>query len=97
MQMRLKQLHSLHKQLKSDYAQVPPADTSDATIHVKYQMLQKVQPIDTGVEIDSLRAINEGLLSWPEGFNVYIERKFLSAVKMLLKRTVKLNGHLLNR
>lgn len=87
------------EQLKSDYAQVPPADTSDATIHVKVPdvVAKGIQSIDTGVELDSLRAINEGLLSWPEGFNVYPKvKKILSAVKTLLKRTVKLNGHLLN-
>ncbi len=70
------------EQLKSDYAQVPPADTSDATIHVKVPdvVAKGIQSIDTGVELDSLRAINEGLLSWPEGFNVYPK------VKKILER-----------
>ncbi|MDR4395573.1 hypothetical protein, partial [Bacillus paranthracis] len=53
------------EQLKSDCAQVPPADTSDATIHVKVpdDVAEGIQSMDTGVELDSLRALNEGLLS----------------------------------
>ncbi len=39
-----------------------------------------IQPIDTGVEIDSLRAYIEGVLSWDEGFNVY------QKVKKILER-----------
>ncbi|MGQ0416991.1 thiamine pyrophosphate-dependent enzyme, partial [Bacillus sp. HC-TM] len=81
------------EQLKSDYAQVPPADTSDATIHVKVPdvVAKGIQSIDTGVEIDSLRAINEGLLSWPEGFNVYPKvKKILERRKDALEENGKI-------
>ena len=67
---------------------MPPADTSAATIHVKVPevVAKGIQPIDTGVSIESLRAINEGLLSWPEGFNVYPKVK-----KILERRKDALN------
>ncbi|PER19273.1 2-oxoglutarate dehydrogenase E1 component [Bacillus cereus] len=83
----------IQEQLKSDYAQVPPADTSDATIHVKVPdvVAKGIQSIDTGVEIDSLRAINEGLLSWPEGFNVYPKvKKILERRKDALEENGKI-------
>ncbi|ABS21292.1 MULTISPECIES: 2-oxoglutarate dehydrogenase E1 component [Bacillus cereus group] len=70
------------EQLKAEYAQVPPADTSEAAIHVKVPdvVARGIQPIDTGLPLETLRAINEGLLSWPEGFNVYPK------VKKILER-----------
>ncbi len=50
-----------------------------------------IQPIDTGVELDSLRAINEGLLSWPEGFNVYPKvKKILERRKDALEENGKI-------
>ena len=50
-----------------------------------------IQSIDTGVELDSLRAINEGLLSWPEGFNVYPKvKKILERRKDALEENGKI-------
>lgn len=72
----------MQEQLKAEYAEVPPADTSDAAIHVKVPdvVARGIQPIDTGLPIETLRALNEGLLQWPEGFNVYPK------VKKILER-----------
>ena len=40
---------------------------------------------------------NEGLLSWPEGFNVYPKvKKILERRKDALEENGKLNGHLLS-
>ncbi|MDM5187544.1 2-oxoglutarate dehydrogenase E1 component [Bacillus sp. DX4.1] len=72
----------VQEHLKAEYAQVPPADTSEATIHVKVPdvVARGIQPIDTGLPLETLRALNDGLLAWPEGFNVYPK------VKKILER-----------
>ena len=83
----------MQEQLKAEYAQVPPADTSDAAIHVQVPdvVARGIQPIDTGIPLDTLRTINEGLLTWPEGFNVYPKvKKILERRKDALEENGKI-------
>ncbi|WP_369900575.1 2-oxoglutarate dehydrogenase E1 component [Bacillus manliponensis] len=72
----------IQEQLKSDYLQLPAANTDDvpAEVNIPEVIAAGIPKMNTGVALNTLTQLNEDLLQWPEGFNVYPK------LKKILKR-----------
>ncbi|TLS35462.1 2-oxoglutarate dehydrogenase E1 component [Pseudalkalibacillus caeni] len=77
----------VQQSLKEEYDRVAKNDKDDVKeLDPPPSILNGMPDIDTTVDVDTLRDINENLLKWPEGFNVYPK------LERILKRRGKALG-----
>ncbi|TCP18318.1 2-oxoglutarate dehydrogenase E1 component [Scopulibacillus darangshiensis] len=57
-------LQSIYDKIRSDKGEMPELDPPGT-------VAQDLPCLDTAVSVDILRELNEGMLKWPKGFNVY--------------------------